>query len=100
MPKHIYLRDEHFILAVGIDQVTLHAAVDHGSMNTDIVQEVLHVPDLNGNLLSVSQFDHNSYDVQFMDGTCHISNAQGQISTIGYMRRNLYILNVTTHLPK
>ncbi|GBE88168.1 Retrovirus-related Pol polyprotein from transposon TNT 1-94 [Sparassis crispa] len=99
-PKRVYLGDERFILAVGIGQVTLHAAVDHGSTNTGIVQEVLHVPDLNGNLLSVSQFDRNSYDVRFADDTCHISNAQGRLSAIGYMRRNLYVLDVTTQLPE
>ncbi|GBE82734.1 hypothetical protein SCP_0411190 [Sparassis crispa] len=98
--KRVYLGDERFILAIGISQVTLRAAVDHGSTNTGIVQEVLHVPDLNGNLLSVSQFDRNSYDVRFADGTCRISNAQGRLSAIGYMQRNLYVLDVTTQLPE
>ncbi|GBE86218.1 Retrovirus-related Pol polyprotein from transposon TNT 1-94 [Sparassis crispa] len=76
-PKRVYLGDKRFILA-----------------------EVLHVPDLNGNLLSVSQFDRNSYDVRFADGTCRISNAQGRLSAIGYMRRNLYVLDMTTQLPE
>ncbi|GBE88792.1 Retrovirus-related Pol polyprotein from transposon TNT 1-94 [Sparassis crispa] len=80
-PKRVYLGDERFILAVGIGQVTLRAAVDHGSTNTGI-------------------FDRNSYDVRFADGTCRISNAQGRLSAIGYMRRNLYVLDVTTQLPE
>ncbi|OSX61491.1 hypothetical protein POSPLADRAFT_1144619, partial [Postia placenta MAD-698-R-SB12] len=92
-PKRVYLGDEHHILAQGIGQVVISASLEDGSTNTGVIQNVLYVPDLNGNLLSVAQFDRNSYNVSFTDGKCCISNSDGNISAVGYIKENLYLLD-------
>ncbi|KAF9801897.1 hypothetical protein IEO21_10012 [Rhodonia placenta] len=52
--KQVYLGNEHHVLAQGIGQVIISASLEDSSINTGIIQNVLYIPDLNSNLLSVA----------------------------------------------
>jgi len=61
-PKKIWMGDERYIYAVGVGQVkiTMHWKAIY------LVQNVYYVPDLNGNLLSVSYLVNCKYHVYFL----------------------------------
>ena len=63
-PKHVWLSDEHYIHAMGIGSISLHLKQD-GKLEKAIVPGVYYVPDLEGNLLSVSHFVRRGYSINF-----------------------------------
>ncbi|KZT63575.1 hypothetical protein DAEQUDRAFT_637709, partial [Daedalea quercina L-15889] len=92
-PKRVWLGDERFILTVGIGQVALMANLGNGKSRTAILQGVYHVPDLNGNLLSVSHLTKRGYAVNFTTLGCRISNSEGQLVGTAHKKDNLYIFD-------
>ena len=81
-PKRVWLGDERFILAVGIGAVRLSLSDSHSLSPLDVlVPSVYHVPELNGNLLSVSSLVAHGHHVNFDQGGCTIIAPDGQ--TIG-----------------
>ncbi|KAI0689407.1 hypothetical protein C8T65DRAFT_588695, partial [Cerioporus squamosus] len=62
-PKRIWLGDDCYILAVGVGSMYLDL-VNHDS--PILVSHVFHVPDLHGNLLSVSHLVSGSYTIKFI----------------------------------
>jgi GAG-pre-integrase domain/Integrase core domain len=58
-------------------------------------RSVLHVPDLNGNLLSVWQLGCSGYSTQFMGDWCTIWNSKNEVVRCATIDGNLYILQVS-----
>jgi Pol polyprotein, beta-barrel domain len=52
-PCCVWLGDHHYIKAVGEGRIPVNMKTGTGTLIPAIFQSVLHVPDLNGNLLSV-----------------------------------------------
>ena len=97
MPKRVWLGDERYILAIGIGTMYLDVDdVDHPIL----LLHVLHVPDLHGNLISVSRLTSNGNKVSFLKGTdCRIDDANGKLAMTASIKDGLYVLKGTAAAP-
>ncbi|KAI0753735.1 hypothetical protein C8Q74DRAFT_1211000, partial [Fomes fomentarius] len=69
-PRRVWLGDEHFILAIGEGAMYLEPDGYNASL---LLLRVFHVPDLHGNLLSVSQLTAKCCNIEFIhDGCCFV----------------------------
>jgi len=59
-----------------------------------VLQDALYVPDLNGNLLSVSHFACRRSEIQFTGEGCQLLNQHKNTACIGHLRGNLYIMDI------
>src|SRR5216684_2250284 len=64
-----------------------------------VLQDILYIPDLHGNLLSVGQLAKNGAQVSFLDDICTLRNRQGAILCKVKSRGNLFIMPAAT-VPK
>ncbi|TFY53550.1 hypothetical protein EVJ58_g9393 [Rhodofomes roseus] len=99
-PKRVWLGDKRYILAIGIGQVALTADLGNGKKRTALLQGVYHVPDLNGNLLSVSHLTKRGYSVSFTTSGCRIQNTEGQLIGTAHDKDNLYVFDGSPHVPE
>ncbi|KAH9829601.1 uncharacterized protein C8Q71DRAFT_682685, partial [Rhodofomes roseus] len=99
-PKRVWLGDKRYILAIGIGQVALTADLGNGKKRTALLQGVYHVPDLNGNLLSVSHLTKRGYSVFFTTSGCRIQNTEGQLIGTAHDKDNLYVFDGSPHVPE
>jgi hypothetical protein len=85
VPMNIALRDNSSIQGTGVGQigVSMKAA---GTWHHAMLQDVLYVPELHRNLLSVSQLARCSADVRFAKGGCQIYNQRGTLTCEGSLR--------------
>jgi len=65
----------------------------NGYQNT-ILQDVLYIPDLNGNLLSVSHFMHCGSEIRFTSEGCQFLDQHKNTTCISHLRGNLYIMDI------
>jgi hypothetical protein len=63
---------------------------------TAIFQEVLFVPDLHGNLLSISYLAQHGASLLFSGASCSLRDKTGTVTCQGYMSSNLYIMDIRT----
>lgn len=98
-PKRVWLGNERFILATGIGSIALRLT-RNGGHETAIFPDVYHVPDLNGNLLSVSYFARKGYSVSFEQDGCSILDTSGSPIATAFEREGLYILRAQPHMPE
>ncbi|XP_057671187.1 uncharacterized protein LOC130902919 [Diorhabda carinulata] len=59
------------------------------------VKNVLFVPGLAANLLSVSTIVKNEHNVIFYDKGCDIQNAKGEVICNAVLKNNLYVMNIS-----
>ncbi|KAH9889272.1 hypothetical protein C8Q73DRAFT_620776, partial [Cubamyces lactineus] len=91
-PKRVWLGDERFIHATSIGSVSLR--LQRGaSSEVAMVPDVYYVPDLNGNLLSVSHFVRRGHSVSFEHGGCSIIDSTGSCIATASERDGLYVLH-------
>ncbi|PCH35364.1 hypothetical protein WOLCODRAFT_79384, partial [Wolfiporia cocos MD-104 SS10] len=88
-PQHVWLGDERYILAIGIGQITLHFDTPD-STKSALIQNVFHVPELNGNLLSVSNLTKRDYEVNFTHDECMITSPNGTLTVTAREEGNLF----------
>ena len=60
------------------------------------MNNVLHVPEMSCNLMSVRQITDHGFSVTFKDQVCKVSNNQGRLIAKGIKQGNLYILEGKT----
>ena len=69
-----------------------------------LVQNMYYVPDLNGNLLSVSYLVNCKYHVHFLlwntQSAIEINNPDGHVIAYGYEENDLFIFDSTTCFSK
>ena len=75
-PQKVWLGNDHYILAIREGHIALTMDLS-GHQLPAIVQKVLHIPEIQGNLLSVSSLIHNSLQVTFDTNNCYIYNKSG-----------------------
>jgi transposase InsO family protein len=97
-PKQVFMGDDHPQLAIGVGSIRVQLEVD-GEVIRGRFMDVLHVPGIANNLLSVSKMVSQGMSVQFEAGTCLIRNKAGKVVGKGVHDRNLYKL-VTSALPE
>jgi hypothetical protein len=92
-PKLVRLSDDSIIYAYRIGTVLLVFNLNE-SKHEGMIKEVYHVPDLQGNLLSISALTKQGYKFIFdLDGY-QITNVKGQITTVTHLQNDLFILNI------
>ena len=92
-PQEIKVGDGHSVQVIGRGDVTLRMNVPNKKVRKCKLADVLYVPDLSHNLLSVSKAASNGKSFEFRESHCNIiDNKFGVISTATKCR-NLYYLN-------
>ena len=90
-PCHVEIGDKSNVQAVGTGQVALTILVN-GRPKTCILSDVLHIPNLGYNLISVSAMDAKNIKTSFSNGTCNISK-NGRVLAQGFRNGGLYALH-------
>lgn len=90
-PRKIYLANNHAIVAKGIGTVHVQLYVN-GEKKNGTFREVLYVPELHGNLLSVDKVVACGYDVLFKRTSCIVMNRKGHTIAVATKKGNLYRL--------
>lgn len=92
----IFVANGERVPAEGIGTVALNVLNRNGRQVTIWIQNVLFVPSMSGNLLSVRKLIANGYSVIFTpNGSCDISHGDKHVA-MGELRDNLYMLKVVT----
>ncbi|KAI0061978.1 hypothetical protein BV25DRAFT_1804481, partial [Artomyces pyxidatus] len=99
VPRKVWLGDNRHILAHGTGRVPVLMQA-RGRWNKVILQDVLYVPDLHGNLLSVSALARRGAVVQFLGKTCEILDKDGILTCEGHLEDSLYIVHARTEVPE
>jgi len=94
-PMDVILSDNSTIQATGVGciSVRMHAK---GKSLPAVLQDVLHMPELHGNLLSVLHFAKCGSEMRFVREGCSILNQHKRVACEGDLCRSLYIMQITT----
>ncbi|UYV63271.1 hypothetical protein LAZ67_2003604 [Cordylochernes scorpioides] len=95
-PIPVKLANDQSIEALGTGTVELEV-LEHGEPFLLKLENVLFVPGLKGNLISVSTCTEKSFFVKFMRGKAEIVNPLRKICIEAYKRNGLYILRQTKY---
>jgi GAG-pre-integrase domain len=93
----VYLGDNSTILGTGIGSVHMRMKANGEWLDT-ILHNVLHVPDLHGNLLSMNHLTSHSTNVLFNGGNCFIRDGE-DIVCKGQRANDLYVMDMTMSAP-
>ena len=93
-PQSITVGNGTSIPAVGIGCIRINLKLDGGHIATTIIRDVYYVPDLDGNLLSVSYLAEFNLEVTFGRDSCRILDGN-QVVGKGYKQNSLYLLAAT-----
>jgi Reverse transcriptase (RNA-dependent DNA polymerase)/gag-polypeptide of LTR copia-type/GAG-pre-integrase domain len=100
-PKKVWLGDNRYILATGIGQLHLEMDLGGGKKGHTIIRSAYYVPDVSGNLLSVSYLIKQGYSVNFSDNECHIFCKQDRkLCGIAKEVDGLFIVNAKPITPE
>ncbi|KAA1475545.1 hypothetical protein DENSPDRAFT_783530, partial [Dentipellis sp. KUC8613] len=91
-PLAVWLGDNSSIDALGVGRIPVFMRAA-GETHKVILQDVLYVPDLHGNLISVSHLTKRGACVQFSESSCQIFDQAGILTCEGHLEDNLYILD-------
>ena len=84
---HIEMGDDGRYSATGIDTISF----ERESSKPFVLKEVMHVPGLKKNLISVAMLEDKGYDVVFSKGKAFLrSKETGETQRIGVQVKNLY----------
>ena len=94
----VVLGDDSSILATstGRVRIRMHAK---GRWITSVLQDVLYVPDLSANLLSVSHLARCGAKVHFVGEACHVYDKTKSPILEGKLRNDLYIMRMHADSP-
>ena len=70
-----------------------------GKWSKSILQDVLYVPDLYGNLLSISHLARRSAKVHFVGEACRIYDKSKSLMLEGNLRNDLYVMRMQVDGP-
>ncbi len=98
-PIRVILGDDSSIDATRTGQIHVHMKAN-GQWHPAILRDVLFVPDLHGNLLSVTHLTHCGAHIQFSGQACHISDQRGDRTCDGHLQGNLYLMEIRTVVPE
>lgn len=90
--KKIYLADNKTLEAKGQGDITMKCMLPNQKPTDITFGRVLHVPDLQKNLISVSSITKNGGSVNFTGEKCEITTEKGLVS-VGHKKGNLFVLD-------
>ena len=95
-PLEVTLGDGHALDAVRRGVVVLEAKLPSGRLKTCKLHDVLYVPKLSYNLLSVSKATEAGKVTRFGEANCQILDAKGKLIALAKRVGDLYCLNCHT----
>ena len=99
--KKVWLGDDRYILAMGIGQLHLEMDLGGGRKGLTVIRSAYYVPDVSGNLLSVSYLIKRGYSVNFSDDECRIFCKQDrELCGIAKEVDGLFIVNAKPIIPE
>ena len=94
-PIQVTLGDNSSISATGVGRIPVRMRANRKWSNA-MLQDVLYVPDLNGNLLSVAHLAERGADIRFIDRGCQLYTQMGQLTCSGQLQGKLYVMDMRT----
>jgi hypothetical protein len=94
----VILGDDSSIPAIGTGRVHVRMNAK-GKWVTSILQNVLYVPDLSTNLLSVSHLARRSAEVRFVGEACYVYDKGKSLVLEGKLRNDLYVMQMRPDGP-
>jgi len=94
-PMDVVLGDDSAIQATGVGRISVRMHAE-GKSSPAVLQDVLHVPELHGNLLSVSHFAKRGSEMRFVGEGCSILDQHKQVACEGDLRGSLYVMRIAT----
>ena len=91
--QDVALGDGHTLSATETGDVTVKLILSDGKTKRCRLQNVLHVPELSYNLLSVSRIAETGKRVKFYPNECQILDRDDKVVALGVKRGNLYYLS-------
>ena len=92
-PQDVMLGDGHALSAIEAGDVTLELVLRNGKTKCCRLHNVLYVPKLAYNLLSVSKVTKVGKRVKFYSNDCQILDRDDKVVAVGVRRGNLYYLS-------
>ena len=92
-PEKVTLGDGRVLEATGRGTVRLLMRLSGGKVKRCMLQDVLHVPDLSYNLVSVSKASEMGKVTEFDESGCRIRNSGGEVVAVATRCGNLYFLD-------
>ena len=89
----VILSDNSTIPTIGSGRLNIKMLAK-GKWINSILQNVLYVPDLYGNLLSISHLVWHSMKVHFLGEACQVYDQHKSLILVGGLCNNLYIMNM------
>ena len=93
-PINVALGNSSIIHAIGIGRVHTHMHAT-GKWNDIVLQDVLFIPDLHGNLLSMAQLTSRGIEIRFKDHFCQILQ-NNEVTSEGTHQGDLYVMETKT----
>ena len=92
-PKKVWLGNDHYILAKGIGQLHLKMNLEGGKKGLTIIRSAYYIPNISGNLLSVSYLLKQGFSINFNNDECRIlCNKDQELCEIAEEVASLFIL--------
>ena len=77
-PKKVWLGNDRYILAKGIGQLHLEMNLGGGKKGLTIIRSAYYIPNISGNLLSISYLLKQGFSVNFNNDKCRIFSNKDQ----------------------
>ena len=91
LPESVTIGNGESIPAIGIGCVSINLKLGDNHTVTTVIRDVYYVPDLDGNLLSVSYLAKFNLEVVFGRNSCQILDGNEVVGK-GYKKNSLYLL--------
>ncbi len=92
-PRRVFMGDDTILKAIGKGNIKTIMQMG-GKLTHTTITQVLHVPKMKNNLISVSKFISESFKVEFHKASCEVNDAQGVVVVEAQRDKNLYLLDV------
>ena len=90
-PESVTIGNGESIPAIGIGHVSINLKLGNNRTMTTVIQDVYYMPDLDGNLLSISYLAKFNLEVIFGRDSCRILDRNEAVGK-GYKKNSLYLL--------
>jgi len=94
-PMDVVLGNDSAIQTTGVGRISVRMHAEGKSLPA-VLQDILHVPELHSNLLSVSHFAKCGSEMCFVGEGCSILDQRKIVACEGDLRGNLYVMRITT----
>jgi hypothetical protein len=85
--------DDTILEAIGKGNIKATMLI-RGKMLVTTITQILHVPKMRNNLISINKFISKGLKVEFDKDDCKVNNAHGTVVVEARKEKNLYLLNI------